>query len=124
MTEASKAPNHIGQFWTGRARNILMFRHAADLTIWPWFDLLLRGFLAQPFLSSGSIKLSNLDQALFLAANEYPVSTAYPAVAKILGAAVELGAGLLLSIGLFTRLARRFSPQGRWSFKRFINRWF
>ena len=42
---------------------------------------------------------------MFLAANEYPVSWASPAVATILGVAVELGAGLLLSIGLFTRLA-------------------
>ncbi len=124
MTEASKALNHIGQFWTGRARNILGLRHAADLTIWSEFDLLPRGLLAQPFLASGSIKLSNLDQPMFLAANEYPVSWASLAIATILGAAVELDAKLLLSIGLFTRLAKRFSPYGRWSFKRSINRWF
>lgn len=61
MTEASKAPNHIGQFWTGRARNILGFRRVADLTIWPGFDLLLRVLLAQPFIASSIIKLSNLD---------------------------------------------------------------
>ena len=105
MTTASKAPNHIGQFWTGRARNLIGFRRVAELTVWPGFDLLLRVLLAQPFLASGIIKLSNMDQAMFLAANEYPVSWASPAVATILGISVELGAGLLLSLGLFTRLA-------------------
>lgn len=105
MTTTSKAPNYIGQFWTGRALNALGFRREAELTIWPGFDLVLRKLLAQPFLASGVIKLGNLDQAMFLVANEYPVSWASPAVATFLGIGVELGAGLLLTLGLFTRIA-------------------
>jgi NADH dehydrogenase/putative oxidoreductase len=105
MTEAASAPSHIGQFWTGIARTLLSFRRIASLTAWPGFDLVLRLLLAQPFLASGLIKLSNMNQAMFLAANEYPVSWAPPAIATILGLAVELGAGLLMAAGLFTRLA-------------------
>ncbi|MGZ0187340.1 MAG: DoxX family membrane protein, partial [Alphaproteobacteria bacterium] len=61
--------------------------------------------MAQPFLMSGLIKLGNWEQAVFLAANEYPVTWASPETAALVGVIIELGAGALLALGLFTRMA-------------------
>lgn len=109
MPEARTAPppppSFLGEFWTAAARRLLAVRRTVSLTLWPPFEVALRLVLAQPFLMSGLIKLGDWDGAVYLAANEYPVSWASPEAAALLGVTVELGAGALLALGLFTRLA-------------------
>ena len=68
-------------------------------------DLLIRLVLAQIFFTSGVLKLADWDTALYLAANEYPVSWMDPVTAAWLGVAVEFLGSLLLASGLATRLA-------------------
>jgi NADH dehydrogenase/putative oxidoreductase len=68
-------------------------------------DLAVRLWLAQAFLVSGLIKVGNWDNALYLAANEYPVSWLDPATAAYVGAAIELLCPIFLAAGLFTRAA-------------------
>jgi len=85
--------------------------HASDLnrlsqvTVWPLFDLLLRLWLAQVFWISGFQKLTNWDTALYLAANEYPVSWMQPVTAAYVGVAIEFLCPIFLALGLGTRLA-------------------
>jgi NADH dehydrogenase/putative oxidoreductase len=71
----------------------------------PLADLAVRLWLAQIFFVSGVLKVSNWDNALFLAEHEYPVDWLDPATAAWLGAATELGGSLLLALGLATRWA-------------------
>jgi NADH dehydrogenase/putative oxidoreductase len=71
----------------------------------PVADLVIRVWLAQIFFVSGVLKVSNWDNALLLAATEYPVKWLDPVVAAWLGAATELGGAVLLAVGLATRLA-------------------
>jgi NADH dehydrogenase/putative oxidoreductase len=68
-------------------------------------DLLIRLVLAQVFFTSAVLKLASWDNALYLAANEYPVSWLDPVTAAWIGAAVEFLGSLLLAGGLATRLA-------------------
>ena len=77
----------------------------AQRTLGPLFDLLIRVWLAQIFFVSGVLKVSNWDNALFLAEHEYPVSWLDPVAAAWLGAATELGGAILLALGLATRFA-------------------
>jgi NADH dehydrogenase/putative oxidoreductase len=74
-------------------------------TLGPVADLLIRVWLAEIFFVSGVLKASNWDNALLLAASEYPVSWLDPVSAAWLGAATELGGAVLLAIGLGTRVA-------------------
>ena len=68
-------------------------------------DLLIRLILAQIFFTSAVLKLADWNNALYLAANEYPVSWLDPVTAAWLGVAVEFLGSLLLACGLGTRLA-------------------
>jgi putative oxidoreductase len=73
--------------------------------LWPLLDLVIRLWLAQVFFVSGVLKAANWDNALNLAANEYPVSWLDPVSAAWLGAGIELGGSILLALGLGTRAA-------------------
>ena len=64
----------------------------AERSIAPPVHLAIRLWLAQSFLVSGILKVSNWDTALTLARYEYPVSWIHPVTAAYLGAAVEIGA--------------------------------
>jgi NADH dehydrogenase/putative oxidoreductase len=76
-----------------------------ERTLGPLADLAVRLWLAQIFFVSGVLKVSNWDNALFLAEHEYPVDWLDPATAAWLGAATELGGSILLALGLATRCA-------------------
>jgi NADH dehydrogenase/putative oxidoreductase len=78
---------------------------AGERTLGPLADLAVRLWLAQIFFVSGVLKVSNWDNALFLAEHEYPVDWLDPATAAWLGAATELGGSILLALGLGTRWA-------------------
>ena len=71
----------------------------------PVLDLIIRLWLAGIFFASGVVKISNWETALYLAANEYPVSWMDPVTAAYVGVAVELGGATLLALGLATRFA-------------------
>lgn len=68
-------------------------------------DLVIRLWLAQGFLVSAVLKLSDWNTAILLATHEYPVSWMSPTQAALTGVGVELIGGLLLAIGLATRAA-------------------
>jgi NADH dehydrogenase/putative oxidoreductase len=74
-------------------------------TLGPVADLVIRLWLAQIFFVSAVLKVSNWDNALLLAATEYPVSWLDPVTAAWLGAVTELGGAVLLAVGLATRFA-------------------
>jgi NADH dehydrogenase/putative oxidoreductase len=71
----------------------------------PLADLLLRLWLAQGFFVSAILKLSNWDNAVLLAENEYPVSWLAPENAAVLGVLAESAGAVLLGAGLATRAA-------------------
>lgn len=77
----------------------------ARLYGWPFADLLIRFMLARSLLASGTVKLTNWNTALYLAAHEYPVSWMSPHAAAYIGVTIELLGGLLLLLGLLTRPA-------------------
>ena len=91
----SRAPAHV--------RTVLDAIGRVERVAGPFFDLFLRFWLSQIFWLSGLVKVHDWDQALWLAANEYPVSWMGPVAAAWLGAAVEVIAPVLLSLGLATR---------------------
>ena len=71
----------------------------------PVLDVLVRWSLAQMFLVSAILKLSDWDHALDLARYEYPVIWLDPAAAAWLGVGVEFCGAILLAAGLSTRFA-------------------
>ena len=77
----------------------------AEQTLWPLLDVVIRLWLAQVFFVSGVLKAANWENALNLAANEYPVSWLDPVAAAWLGVGIELGGSILLALGLFSRAA-------------------
>jgi NADH dehydrogenase/putative oxidoreductase len=77
----------------------------AQRTLGPLTELAVRLWLAQIFFVSGVLKVSNWENALFLAEHEYPVDWLDPTTAAWLGAATELGGAILLALGLATRCA-------------------
>ena len=77
----------------------------SEKTLGPLLDVLIRLSIAQAFLVSGVLKAANWDNALLLAANEYPVSWLDPVAAAWLGASIELIGSVLLAVGLATRAA-------------------
>ena len=68
-------------------------------------DLVIRLWLAQGFVLSAILKLTDWNTAILLATYEYPVSWMSPAQAAWTGVGVELIGGLLLAVGLATRPA-------------------
>ena len=68
-------------------------------------DLAVRLWLSQAFFVSGLLKIANWDNALYLSANEYPVSWLDPVAAAYLGAGIEILCPIFLAAGLFTRAA-------------------
>lgn len=79
--------------------------HGLECVAAPILDLIVRLSLAQIFMVSAIVKLSDWNAALFLAEHEYPVRWLSPHSAAILGVSVELIAGIMLAIGLGTRAA-------------------
>ncbi|MCC7412421.1 MAG: FAD-dependent oxidoreductase [Gammaproteobacteria bacterium] len=77
----------------------------AQRSLWPVLDVLIRLWIAQAFFVSGIIKLSNWENALYLARHEYPVAWLDPVTAACTGAAIEIIAPPLLVLGLGTRVA-------------------
>ena len=77
----------------------------SNALLWPCFDLLLRLWLAQIFWVSGIQKLTNWETALYLSANEYPVSWLDPITAAYIGVAIEFLCPIFLALGLATRAA-------------------
>jgi NADH dehydrogenase/putative oxidoreductase len=73
--------------------------------VWPPFDLVLRLWLAGIFFASAVVKLANWQTALYLSANEYPVSWMDPVTAAYVGVTIELGGAILLATGLMARYA-------------------
>ena len=71
----------------------------------PLLDLGVRLWVAQAFFVSGVLKVSNWQTALYLSANEYPVSWLDPVSAAVIGVTIELVGPVLLAAGLATRLA-------------------
>ena len=74
-------------------------------TFWPISDLAIRFFVGMWFLRSGLVKAADWDTALYLAANEYPVSWMSPANAALTGVTIELVGPVLLVVGFLTRPA-------------------
>ncbi len=68
-------------------------------------DLVIRLWIAEIFFVSGVLKVGNWQTALYLAANEYPVSWMDPVTAAYLGVSIELLGAVLLALGLGTRIA-------------------
>jgi putative oxidoreductase len=71
----------------------------------PAVDLLIRLWIVQGFFVSAVVKLANWDNALYLAAHEYPVAWMDPVTAARLGVSIELCGAVLLAFGLATRFA-------------------
>ncbi|WP_338019258.1 FAD-dependent oxidoreductase [Paraburkholderia tagetis] len=74
-------------------------------SLYPVVDLLIRLWLGEKFFVSGLLKAANWDNALYLAANVYPVSWMAPETAAVVGIIIELLGPVLLFLGLGTRLA-------------------
>jgi putative oxidoreductase len=87
------------------------YRLAARLIGWverwltPVFDLALRFYLAEVFLRSGWLKLSDWSSTLELFNYVYDVPILPPHLAALLGTAGELGLSVLLVLGLAGRFA-------------------
>jgi NADH dehydrogenase/putative oxidoreductase len=78
---------------------------AALETAGPVFVLLMRLDIARIFFVSAVLKLSDWDNAVYLATNEYPVTWLAPEHAAALGVTVELVGSILLALGLGARAA-------------------
>jgi len=72
---------------------------------WPLADVVIRFVLARSFFASGAVKLTNWSTALYLAANEYPVTWMNPVAAAYTGVTIEVLGATLLMLGLLTRPA-------------------
>ncbi len=83
--------------WVGR------ITRSGEKTLAPLVDLITRVLIAKAFLVSAVIKLSDWDNALALAHDEYPVSWMDPVTAAVIGVTIELLGAVLLAAGLATR---------------------
>ncbi|QUL38478.1 DoxX family protein [Erythrobacter sp. JK5] len=88
--------------WGERLRSLYS---GSAVLFWPFTDFAMRIFIAIAFLRSGWVKASDWDKAVYLAAEEYPVSWLSAHAAAATGLAIELVAPMLLAIGLMTRPA-------------------
>jgi putative oxidoreductase len=89
----------------GWLRSLGWTLRVSEKTLGPVLDLLIRLSIAQAFFVSGVLKVANWDNALLLAASEYPVSWLDPVAAAWIGAGIELIGSVLLAAGLATRAA-------------------
>jgi NADH dehydrogenase/putative oxidoreductase len=103
---------NLGKTTTLLGRLVQYTRRSTDFSVrilrglvWPKVDLVIRLWLAQIFFVSGVLKLANWQTALYLAANEYPVSFLSPVAAAYAGVSIEVLGGVLLALGLMTRYA-------------------
>ena len=71
----------------------------------PLWDLAVRLWITQVFFASGLVKIRDWDSTLYLFAEEYKVPILPVDVAATLGTTFELGMPILLTLGLFSRLA-------------------
>jgi len=95
---------HLG--WIKRSILLLgRSQRVAENIFGPIVDLLSRLWISQAFIVSGIIKVNNWDTALYLATNEYPVSWMAPGTGALVGVSIELIGGVLLALGLATRVA-------------------
>jgi len=78
----------------------LLERYGAQL-----WDLAARLWIAQIFFASGLVKIRDWESTLYLFAEEYKVPILPTEVAATPGTAFELGMPILLTLGLFSRLA-------------------
>ena len=88
--------------WGDRLRKLYS---GSTVLFWPLTDLAMRVFIAIAFLRSGWVKASDWDTAVYLAAEDYPVSWLAAEHAAATGLAIELVAPVLLALGLSTRPA-------------------
>jgi NADH dehydrogenase/putative oxidoreductase len=68
-------------------------------------DLAIRLCLALTFLVSAAVKLADWNKALYLSANEYPVTWLNAVTAAYLGVSIEFVGALLLAFGVATQFA-------------------
>lgn len=94
--------HHVATTWIRRYGTFLQL---SELVFAPLMDILRRPAVSQAFLMSAFVKLSNWDNALYLAAHEYPVSWMDPVLAAYVGVTIELVGAFLLSFGLMARPA-------------------
>ena len=95
----------LSPFWRVTVRRWAKWYLDGTETFWPFTDLLTRIFIALFFLRSGLVKAADWETAVFLAANEYPVSWMTPVQAASTGLAIELIGPALLIAGFMTRPA-------------------
>lgn len=93
---------HVITTWARRAGNFLRI---SDEVVAPLLDIIRRPAIAQAFFLSALVKLSDWDNALYLAEHEYPVSWMNHVTAAHLGVSIEIVGAVLLSLGLMTRFA-------------------
>jgi uncharacterized membrane protein YphA (DoxX/SURF4 family) len=71
----------------------------------PAMMLVIRLWIAHIFWASGTLKISNWSNTIWLFTNEHPVPGMPPLVAAIFGTTFELSCPVLLTLGLMSRLA-------------------
>ncbi len=110
MNDGSRTPSTPSHSRLPEALARLVATHADVVRVvraglWPLVDLAIRLVLAESYFSSGITKVANWSTALYLSANEYPVSWMDPVSAAYVGVSIELAAAVLLALGLFARPA-------------------
>lgn len=102
----ARAPHRMPPAWLPPAwRHWQSIAGGLCATAWPVLDLAIRIWIGQTFLLSGLVKLGQFDNAIQLATSEYPLGWLDPVAAATLGVTVEALGGLMLMLGLGTRLA-------------------
>ena len=71
---------------------------------WPIIDFAFRAWMANQLLIAGVLMAHNWDNSVLFAAQEYPVPWLNPKLEAFLGIAAEIGGGVSLLLGIFTRL--------------------
>lgn len=87
---------------TGRLKRLY---HDLSTASWLYTDLITRLAIAQAFLRSGLVKVSDWEKAVLLASSEYPIEWLPPGIAAMGGIAIEIAGPILLAIGYRTRLS-------------------
>ncbi len=85
--------------------SVLRLTEALNKYAAPLWDLAARLWIARVFFQSGLVKIRDWDSTVYLFQEEYKVPVLPPDVAATLGTMFELGMPILLTVGLFSRLA-------------------